>query len=348
MSINNTVVLIYRRLAFSVLAMFFVGVVSYVSLVAFYLASSSWAAPLVLGPSQDRVLAFQPEIAIIEATIDKQRVELETALSTKRIVTEQVVQVSKLIGKVGAAMSSESAQLQRMSEAASTLALAKRADTNKQAATTAEARELLKQLDQELTAKLITSDQAAQRRIALTAAFNAVTDGNISALQLETQAQQAATSAQTFNGGSTSVAAISAVKQAVELKTILAQLQIQAVTAESSADALQRSIAGAERVLEVAKSSPYYRALREEVTVAFVPYDNLDDVKVGDKVYDCYLQVILCRHVGSVKTLYEAEEHAKHPLFKTDLRGKLVELQLTDPSSSKSQVVFIGGKPLFL
>lgn len=339
---------VYRIISFLFLSSIIVGVITYVFLLVFYTSSSSWAGPINLSPAQDRVLAFQPQVATLEAAIDKQRVELETALSTKRIADEQMLQVAKLIEKVDAAMISETAQLQRISGAASSLARSKRADAGRQAATVVEARKLLKQVDQELAAKLITSDQAAQRRIALSAAIGAATDGNISALQLENQALQAANGSETFGGGSSSVSAISAVKQSIELKAMLAQLQIQAVTAASSATALTKSIAGAERVLAVAKQSPYYRALREEVTVAFVPYANLEDVSVGDKVYDCYLQVFACYNVGQVKTIYDAEEHAKHPLFKTDLRGKLVEIKFTDPDSSKSQVIFIGGKPLLL
>lgn len=345
---NNMFILVYKLVGIMTLSVCVLAVGVYALMFMFYINSSTWAAPIVISPTQDRVLAFQPQVATLEATIDKQRVELETALSTKRIADEQMLQIAQLIEKVDAAMVSETAQLQQMSNAASALARSKRADAGRQAATIVEARKLLKQVEQELSAKLITSDQAAQRRIALSAAIGAVTDGNISALQLENQALQAANGSITFSGGSSSVAAIGAVKQSIELKAMLAQLKIQTVTAESTAAALVKSIAGAERVLTVAKQSPYYRALREEVTVAFVPYDNLDGMEVGDKVYDCYLQVILCRKVGKIVAVYDAEEHARHPLFKTDLRGRLVEIKFTDPDSSKSQVVFIGGKPLLL
>lgn len=348
MNLNNMFTSSYRWMAIAFLSLIFVVASTYGLLVGFYFSSSSWAAPLVLGPTQDRVLSFQPQVATLEATVDKQKVELETALASKKILDDQIAQVVVLIERIDKSIERETKQLDGLSTSAGALARAKRGDIARSAATLVEARKLLKQVDDELAAKLITSDQAASRRIALQQAMNAVTDSRVSALQLETQAALAAANSETLAGGSSSISAAGSIKQSVELKAMLAQLQIQSVTAGQTAEVLKRSIASAERVLNVAKDSPYYRALREEVTVAFVPYTNLEGIEPGDRIYDCYLQVVLCRKVGKIVKIYDAEEHTKHPLFKTDLRGKLVEIKFTDEDSSKSQVVFIGGKPLLL
>ena len=348
LDLNSTFTSSYRWLSVSFLGIIFTIAISYGGLVLFYFMSNSWAAPVVLNPSQDRVLSFQPQVANLEASLDKQKVEFETAIATKKILDEQISQLVSLITKVDTSLEAEAKQLALISGSAAALAKAKRADIGRSNVALTEARKLLKQVDDELAAKLITSDQAATRKIALQQAINSVTDSRVTMLQLEVQANTSALASETLGGGSSSITAMGAVKQAIELKAMLAQLQIQEVTATSSAAALKRAIENAERVLAVAKTSPYYRALREEVTVAFVPYDNLEHIEVGDKVYDCYLQVFVCRKVGKVVTVYDAEEHTKHPLFKTDLRGKLIEIKFTDPDSSKSQVVFVGGKPLLL
>lgn len=338
----------YRWISLVFLAAIFVISAAYGGLVVFYATSSSWAAPVTLSPTADRVLTFQPQVANLEALIDKQKIELQTAVATQKFTTAQIEQITQLIAKVDETIAIEAKEQGNIGESATKLAAIKRRDISRANVAANEARRMLATVDQELAAKLITSDQAAARKIGLISAINAVTDSNINALQLENQARQAAAGSITLSGGASSLVAISAVKQSIELKAMLAQLQIQQTTAMSNVTALTSALAGSERVLAVAKTSPYYRALREEVTVAFVPYSNLDGIEVGDKVYDCYLQVLLCHKVGKIITIYDAEEHTRHPLFKTDLRGRLVEIKFTDPDSSKSQVVFIGGKPLLL
>jgi hypothetical protein len=57
--------------------------------------------------------------------------------------------------------------------------------------------------------------------------------------------------------------------------------------------------------------------------------------------------MILCRKVGMVKLLFAGEEHAIHPIFRTDIRGFMIQMQLDHPESAKSKTVFLNRKPLF-
>lgn len=348
MDLNKILSTAYRWIAVSFLIIIFVIASCYAFLVGFYVISDSWAAPVSLSPSQERVLAFQPQIATMQASLNKQRIDLTTAQATVGALTEQVVQLNGLSMRINEAITAEAASLNAIGVAIDRALALKRADIKQSEAVTGSAYKLLGQVNSELAAKLITSDQAAQRRISLQGALNAVTDSRTQAIQLEEQGRQLRSGSATLSGGSTSLTAIVSVKQLADVKALQAQLNIQLATATATIDALKSSIAENERVLTVAQSSPYYRALREPISVAFMPYTNLDNAKVSEKVYDCYLQVIACHEVGVVKTLYDAEEYARHPLFKTDMRGKLVEIKFTNPDNGKSQVVFIGGKPLFL
>lgn len=348
MKINNTIVLLYRKIAFGILASFLMGVIVYVGLVFFYLVSTSWAAPIVLSPSQERVLAFQPEIASLQAGLNKQKIELATARATVSALSAQTVQISSLMKRIDGAIGVESAELTSASKAIDQVLAAKRGDIKDTEQAIADVRRLMQQVDVELASKLITSDQAAQRRVALQAALNAATDARTQALALTEQSRQMQAGASTLRGGASSLTAINSVKQAIDLRALQAQTQIQLVTAAATIAALEQSITENERVMEVAKTSPYFRALRESVQVAFVPYENLGSVKINMPVYDCYLKVIICRKVGEVVRLYDAEEYARHPLFKTDMKGRLAEIKFEDSDSEQSQVVFVGDKPLFL
>jgi hypothetical protein len=58
------------------------------------------------------------------------------------------------------------------------------------------------------------------------------------------------------------------------------------------------------------------------------------------------LKVILCREVGTIKQVFTSEEHGSHPIFRTDLRGFLVQLDLDNQESAKSKTLFVNRKPL--
>jgi hypothetical protein len=346
--VNKIVSTAYRWIAIKFLVGIFAIAFCYAFLVSFFVLSDSWVAPILLSPSQERVLAFQPQIAALQAALNKQKIELVTAKATVTALSTQTEQIDLLMRRIDGAMSTEASQLAATSKAINQMLVDKRADIKDTEQSIADAQRLLKQVDAELASKLITSDQAAQRRVALQSALNAATDAKAQAITLTEQSRQMQAGSNTLRGGASSLVAITSVKQAIDLRALQAQSQIQLVTATATIEALEQSITENERVMEVAKTSPYFRALREPVPVAFVPYENANSVKVGMPVYDCYLKVIACRKVGEVVRLYDAEEYARHPLFKTDLKGRLTEIKFENPDSAQSQVLFVGGKPLFL
>jgi hypothetical protein len=77
-----------------------------------------------------------------------------------------------------------------------------------------------------------------------------------------------------------------------------------------------------------------------------VPYDDQASAKVGAPIYDCYLNMVLCRKVGTVKQIFLGEEQITHPIFKTLVRGVMIQMDLSHPDSAKSKTVFLGRKPL--
>ena len=79
---------------------------------------------------------------------------------------------------------------------------------------------------------------------------------------------------------------------------------------------------------------------------AFVPYDNSASAVAGSAIYDCHLNMIACRKVGEVQQIFSGEQQAVHPIFKTQIRGILIQLNLSDGESAKSRTVFLGRKPM--
>jgi hypothetical protein len=348
MKINTAVVLFYRRMAFAVLATFFFGVMSYVGLVIFYSVSNSWVSPLVLSPSQSKVLSFQPQIAALVLNINKQKSELSTALSTKQSIVDQLNQIDLMSTKLEKTVEVERNRTSNNSISARRIANNKRVNVEDTGKTISVVKKLEEQTDAELKAGLLTADQAAQRKLSLQAAINAYTELKSSATTMDAESIQLKDYSDTLAGGDRSISGLGPTRQLMELAALKSQLKIQLETGERNIDILKKSMSADNRIMQVATDSPYYSALWNPTPVIFIPYDNSKNISKGTPVYDCYLQVILCYNVGEIDRIYDAEEYAKHPLFKSDVKGKFATVLFDNKYSSKSSVLFIRSKPLFI
>lgn len=96
------------------------------------------------------------------------------------------------------------------------------------------------------------------------------------------------------------------------------------------------------------EQSPYLRAANHNIVLAFVPYSNLRNVKLGTKLYSCSWGLVMCSRVGKVTATIDGEIQDIHPHDETIQRGVMVEIELTTPSAAETNVLFAGGKPLWL
>lgn len=344
---QNTIVSTYRVTMAGILLVIVIGVLSYLFLMGFYAVNRNWSAPIVLSPTQEKVLAYQPQVSALEAELLKNRVDLATATEKYRVINEQIADTRKLIERFEAAAHSESHAL-ALSESDLRSALSrKRIDAAQTEKAASDVRPMLASVESDLTAGLITQDEAMSRRLNIQSAINAITDTHISEITLREQARTAAAASRTLGGGeASSLSALQSLSNEAQLRMTLAQASVDAETARQSVDQLRATVANAERVLDVAKRSPYYLALTRSVPVVFVAYDNLVNATPGAPVFDCYLQVVMCRRVGAIEHVYEAEEYARQPLFKTDIKGKFARVNFSVKFAEQSPVVFIGHKPL--
>lgn len=339
----------YRTLMTGVLAFIVVGVLSYLFLMGFYAVNRNWAAPLVLSPTQEKVLAYQPQISAMEADLLKDKVDLATAQHKYEAIQGQISVLKVLMAQFDSASKHESVQLAHTQHAVDQLLREKSSDDQATSHVIQDVRPMLSSIDAELAEGLITKSEASSRRLSIQASLNALTDSKVSELTLKEEGVAAGDASQTLQSSTAlSLQALQSVQSKVELQLMLSQAFVDAETARQSVVELQATMHDADRVLAIAKGSPYYQALTRKVPVAFIPYENLSTVTLGAPVYDCYLQIVLCHRVGSVNHVYKAEEYAHTPLFKTDTKGRLVGIDFTDAKASESSLVFVGHKPLLL
>lgn len=117
---------------------------------------------------------------------------------------------------------------------------------------------------------------------------------------------------------------------------------------ESRLQSLGMRIKEQEEVVHRLEQSPYLRAQKGKVVLAFVPYSNLKHIKVGTKLYGCSWGLVMCSRVGKVKATIDGEVQDIHPHDQSVQRGIMVEIELSTPSAEGNAVLFAGGKPLWL
>ena len=117
---------------------------------------------------------------------------------------------------------------------------------------------------------------------------------------------------------------------------------------QSRLESLGLRIKEQEQVVHRLEQSPYLRAVNGKVVLAFVPYQNLKHIKVGTKLYGCSWGLVMCSRVGKIKATIDGEVQDIHPHDQSVQRGVMVEIELSTPSAEGNQVLFAGGKPLWL
>ena len=333
------VVRLYRLFAIFALYAVLFGVLAYGFVMGFYAVNTSWAAPVILSPSDDKSLDFTQKLvtskqSLEDLSIDKKR--LESSIEEMR---QHRASLLALEPELQAAIAREKKHNLAAGPELSQLDRQKQADNAKTQDLMAQLYGLEAGIDKDLAAGLITKGDAATQRVALNQVQTSFTDSKISEVLL-TDSVLEKTTAHTKS--------LDVLARQAELRSEIAQLDIALNLAAKQIREESQQIDRLKQAIATAKETPYYLSVSggTRINFAFVPYDNQSSARVGAPVYDCYLDMIACRQVGTVKQIFSGEEHAIHPIFKSDIRGFMIQMELEHPDSAKSRTVFLGRKPL--
>jgi hypothetical protein len=302
----------------------------------------------VLSPTQEKVLSYQPQISNIELKYNKQKAELENALLRREATLDQLVQLTTLGTSISSISKAESSKASQLNRKLASLLKLKTDNLARTDTIIEESKKLLSIVDQELKANIITEDQAAQRKLSIQAAVNSSSEAAHSMLQIEEQIANYRDLISSLQGNPRAIASLGVINTSAEIERSRLDLRVQLDVLDREVKVLKQAVDSDGRILEIARTSPYYKALFKPVTLAFVPYENLKYAFKGTPVYFCLISIIICERVGTVSARYPAEEFARHPIFRTDMRGNLIEIDFIEEKYSKESVVFLNGKPFIL
>lgn len=348
---QKLIVLAYRYLAILVLLAVLATAGGYAALVGFYTLNTSWAAPVIISQTNERILQLTSQVLQAQQTFTTLNAEAVALTQESEAILTQEQQLTALHRRTSAAVTQQqhldTATWRRLAP----LKDMKRVDGQRALQVAEDIRIAEASVAADLAAGLITQQDAARARASFSALRSASTDELVSAVTLDRQVQELENSASTLSGGQlNSPKAIDLLASEVALNAQVVNLRLkrsQNAAAIANRQAQARQLG---KVLDTLMASPYYRVSisAQAISYAFIPYENEAAALPGAPVYDCVAQVLFCRQVGSVKRVHRDEEIVKHPLFKLEMRGVLAELELTVPESAKSRVVFFGRAPLFI
>ncbi len=337
--IYRLVVTLYRIFGILTLYLVLIGILSYAFVMGFYAVNTSWAAPVILAPSDDKSLDFTQKIVTSKQTLEDLKVDVQRLQSSISEMTGHRTSLLNLEPELQAAIARERVHNRAAGPQLSQLDQQKQADNLKTQTVIAQVKLVEAAIDKDLAAGLITKGDAATQRAALNQAQASYTDSKINEILLTDNILEKTT---------TDTKSLDVLNKQAELKSEIAQLDIAINVAQEQVREESQQIDRLRTAIATAKQTPYYQIVSggKSVYFAFVPYDNHGSVSVGAPVYDCYLNMVACRKVGTVKQMFAGEDHAIHPIFRTDVRGFMVQMELDRPESAKSKTVFLNRKPL--
>ena len=333
------VITLYRIFAITVLYLVLAGILAYAFVMGFYAVNSSWAAPVILSAADEKSLDFRDKLVISQQTIEDLKVDTNKLQSGVAEMKKHRGALLELEPELREAITRERTHNRTTGPELAKLDQQKQADNLKTQKVLAQLKEVETNINKDLSAGLITKGDAATQLAALNTAEGAYTDSRIAEILLTDSVLDKTTI------GTNSLDVLE--KQA-ELRSEVAQLDVAIDVAEKQLQEEARQIDRLRQAIVTAKQSPYFlnASGEQRLYFAFVPYDNQANALAGAPIYDCYLNMIACRKVGTVKQIFTGEEQAIHPIFKTQIRGFLIQMNLDHAESAKSKTVFLGGKPV--
>jgi CII-binding regulator of phage lambda lysogenization HflD len=333
------VIMLYRVFAITVLYLVLAGILAYAFVMGFYAVNSSWAAPVILSAADEKSLDFREKLVTSQQTIEDLKVDSNKLQSGLAEMKKHRGALLELEPELQQAIVRERTHNRTTGPELATLDQQKQADNLKTQKVLAQLKEVEANINKDLAAGLITKGDAATQLAALNTAQGAYTDSRIAEILLTDSVLDKTT---------TGTNSLDVLEKQAELRSEVAQLDIAINVAEKQLQEETRQIDRLRQAIQTAKQSPYYLNASGEKTLyfAFVPYDNHANAVPGAAVYDCYLNMVGCRRVGTVKQIFPGEEQAIHPIFKTQIRGFLIQMNLDHPESAKSKTVFLGRKPM--
>ncbi|MFP2926153.1 hypothetical protein ACLESO_13215 [Pyxidicoccus sp. 3LG] len=358
--INSIVVSAYKFMGSVLLALIMLGLISFLTVQGFFLVSRSWVTPTVVSPTDPQILTLNTQVAAQTSARDH-------VLAERRTVENRIADAERIIAAEGAFQQRFKVALR--GERVSREKVAKRlAELRRELGT---AREEIVQSNRAFSgltrvrtdalygARLLEQEdkltanhhlaQLAQSNLSL-AQSTVDLETRLESLQRETAGLVAVQ-----NGLGKDATPDGMTADVLLLEREYTHSALEQARAEATLKALKEDLKALDEValrydtlIASLRASPWLRAIEKDLTVAFVPYENLGNAGEGTPLYACAAKLFWCREVGVIGKALEGEVSIKHPIRQYMLRGVMVEIQLSDTPSAREDLLHLSRPPMLL
>lgn len=344
--LNNVAVSTYRITGLALLFAIVVGMFFYLATTLFYTLSRSWVVPSILTARNEKVMqasfnflerrhelqkleaeriGLQNEIAFIQAAAGLHEEFLKNFEQAERLQAESDKRyLGELDGIVGKLKSS-----------------APKAAENSQAFLSATRDRLSSQYE----SRLIDDGQLVSGEYLLSQIdMNALSHKEkLAQLKRERDAVKARVAS---GSGRASLEVLMRDRHRMDSMISRRELVSRLAPLEARLGSLDETIAQFRKNVDLIAASPYVRAAKEDLSIAFAPYENLGNVRAGAPVYGCHLEFVACRRVGQVESVLDGEVSMRHPFNGRDMRGQMVRVTLNDIGWAENRSLVVNRRPL--
>jgi hypothetical protein len=351
---------LYKRAAFVMLFSLFIAFAFYGVLIAFFLLSSGWGAPMTLTRGHELVSKVEREITEVQVALNQTEQRLsDQALA--QVTAEKDFAEAEALVKYAAGTVRKELQLRARQSAVLEQSIKR-------------LQKVKTQLDKQVNAKGPSADleRLYQKRLIDRTSYSSGTLNLIEAGQrlaaLEIEIDQAKGQITEFESSSVMLRSLgAALKEGKGLSGITATSSDLLLLTKQSSDALAaRDLAKSQLVsvgenkatlsksrnvltsqLAQLEASPVARALHKRIDVVFVPYGNEPQFAEGSPLYTCSFTILWCSKAGEAGKALPGEINAVHPFFGKPIRGSFVEVRLSTPDAAMREIIHGTRKPVF-
>lgn len=358
--INAFAVSAYKFLGSVLLGLIMLGLISFLTVQGFFLVSRGWVTPTVISPVDERILTLNTQVAAQTSARDHVLAERRT-VENRMADAERVIAAERAFQqRFQVALRSERNARDRVAKRLASL----RREYNSTRAEILESNRAFSGLTRVRTDALYGARLLEQEdKLTINHHLAQLAQSNLSlaqtAVDMETRVEllnrEIAGLAAVQDGLGKDTLPDGMTSDVLLLEREYTQSALEQARAEATLKSLQQDLKALDDValrydtlIASLRASPYLKAIEKNLTVAFVPYENLSNAQQGTPLYSCAAKLFWCREVGVIGRMLEGEVSLKHPIRQYMLRGVMVELQLTDEPAAREDLLHLGRPPMLL
>jgi hypothetical protein len=355
----NLVSILYKRAAFVMLFSLFVAFAFYGVLIAFFLLSPGWGAPMTLTRGHELVNKVEREITEVKVSLNLTEQRLSDEVLAQVTAENELNEAQALVKYAGGTVKKELQLRARQSKLLqqSIKRLRKvRVQLSSQVNASGPSADLERLYQKRLidrnsySAGTLNLIEASQRLAAIESeidqAEGQITEFNSSREMLQSLEMALKADKGLFGITATSSDLLLLTKQASEALAARDNAKSKLISVAESRATLVKSQRVLISQLAQLENSALARALQKRIDVVFVPYGNDGQFIEGSALYSCRFTILWCSKSGVVGKSLPGEISSVHPFFGKPIRGSFVEVKLSTPDAAMREIIHGTRKPL--